>query len=158
MNNAPTVHHGRVGAVESGRSRGLSVNRGHEVLGLLGTGDAPEGQCGCCYLAQWASGGPSVTSVEYVDEDVVVISDTEVSGLVVLPRRHIGSLEMLPPHDRANVLAVLRRATRSVSEGSAPSSARIAVLDDPSASQGHLCLYVAPAAAESAMDSSSRAV
>jgi hypothetical protein len=161
MNEVPDGAPRQSGALERDRLRGLAVDHGHEVLRILGTGNVPEGQCRCCLLARWAAGHPSVpsteyvdSSAEYVDDDVVVIGGPDVKGLVVLPRRHISSLEELPASDRASVLAALRRATRSVSGGSPGSAARIAVLPATLASDGHVCLHVRPSEAEGAGSSS----
>lgn len=160
MNDVPGGASRRFGAVEVNRPRGLSVDQGHEVSRLLQEASTP-GQCGSCLLIQRIAGHPSVPASshvdsveEYVDEDVVVISLPGVSGLVVLPRRHVCNLGELPTPSRANVLAALRRATQSVNQDSPGSTARVDVVSATSAADEHMCLHVTPVEAESAGHSS----
>ena len=111
------------------------MDQGQGVSRLPGQGITPESECRSCAIAQGVpdQGTRSAATyvVEDVDEDAVVISGPELHGLVVVPRQHIGGLEELPVLRRANVLAALRRAARSVLERN-PGSADQGRRDDRS--------------------------
>ena len=62
---------------------------------------------------------------EHVDEDVIVISGPEFEGLVVVPRPHVRGLEEFSISCRANILAAVQRATRSVREQNPWSAPRL---------------------------------
>ena len=106
------------------------------------------GECRSCVIAGRATddGTRSVAPyiAEEVNDDVVVMRDSELDGLVVVPRQHISGLEDLPVLDRAHLLAALRRVTQSVHERNPGSGTRIRVMTDPPASEDHVCFHVAP--------------
>ena len=83
-----------------------------------------------------------------IDEDVVVLDEPDLQGLVVVPCRHVGGLEELSDRGRARLLAALRRATRTVLEANPGSEATIVAMTDPPASNGHACFHVLPREAE----------
>jgi diadenosine tetraphosphate (Ap4A) HIT family hydrolase len=89
---------------------------------------------------------PYVT--ELVDDDVVVLSNPELDGLLVLPRQHIGGIDGLSVLDRAHLLAALRRVARSVQERHPGPPTRIVVFTDPPATEGHVCFHVQPGGLE----------
>ena len=103
-----------------------------------------EGNAACRATARRAAELRTGSGAEYVDDDVVVISGAELDGLVVLPRHHIGGLEELSITSRANVLAAVRRAARSVKEKSPWSAASLLHSPISPASQGHMCIRVLP--------------
>jgi hypothetical protein len=81
---------------------------------------------------------------EDVEEEAVVIRRHTLSGLIVLPREHVGSLEELSVVSRAHVLAIVRRASLSVQERNFGSATRVVEMSDPPASEGHVCFHVIP--------------
>lgn len=136
------------------------MDQGQGVSRLPGQGITPESECRSCAIAQGVpdQGTRSAATyvVEDVDEDAVVISGPELHGLVVVPRQHIGGLEELPVLRRANVLAALRRAARSVLERNPGSATRVVVMTGPPASEGHTCFHVMPNGSEDPVRSISR--
>ena len=124
----------------------------HESSGLPGDSVTPALECCSCAIAQWGVGHRMRIAPRYVaedvDEDVVVISEPELNGLLVVPRQHIGALEQLPAPSRGHLLAALRRATQLVQERNSGSAARVVVMTDPPASEGHVCFHVVPSASE----------
>jgi hypothetical protein len=124
------------------------VDQGHRVARLADSGIVPPRECRSCAVTRWATGDRAQVVSAYVaediDENVVVISGSDFEGLVVVPRQHLGGLEELPVHRRADVLAALRRATRSVLERNPGTSTQVVVLTDPPASEGHACFQVLP--------------
>lgn len=113
-------------------------------------------QCPSCAIGLWAAerserrAPPFVA--EEVAENVVVLSGPELDGLAVLPFQHVGGLEQLSDLDRAHVLAALQRATRRVRDETPESAAKIVVMSDPPASEGHVCFQVLPTGAEDPAD------
>jgi hypothetical protein len=110
--------------------------------------EALAGECRSCALAQelaarGARGEPPYVA-EDIDDDVLVISETDLDGLVVLPREHVGGLEELSVPRRAHVLAALRRATQSVRNQHPGSAGQVVVMTGPPASDGHVCFQVVP--------------
>jgi hypothetical protein len=107
-------------------------------------------ECSSCALARSAaaSSRPLEAYVaEDVDDEAVVISRPGLTGLVIVPRRHIGGLDELPVSRRAGLLAALRRATQSVRDRNPGWTSRVVVMTDPPASQGHVCFEVLPSRA-----------
>lgn len=99
-------------------------------------------ECRTCAIAQrLARGNPRS---DPADEDVIVLNEPELDGLVVVPHQHVGGLDELSDRGRARVLAALRRATRSVLESNPGSATTIVVMTDPPASKGHACFQVLP--------------
>ena len=103
-------------------------------------------------IAQWLTGDRTRSVAPYVaedvDDDVVVISEPELDGFVVIPRQHIGGLEDLSVLGRAHLLAALRRVTQSVQERNPGSATRIVIMTDPPATKDHVCFRVAPSDSE----------
>jgi diadenosine tetraphosphate (Ap4A) HIT family hydrolase len=85
---------------------------------------------------------PYVT--EDVDDVVVVISEPELNGLLVIPRQHIGGLEGLSVPGRAHLLAALHRVKQSVQERNPGSVTRIVVMSEAPATEDHVCFHVTP--------------
>lgn len=89
---------------------------------------------------------PVTEDTDYIAEDIqeeaVVISGRTLEGLMVLPRRHVATLEDLPVISRAHVLATIRRASLSIQERTFGSAIRVAVMSGPPASAGHVCFHV----------------
>jgi diadenosine tetraphosphate (Ap4A) HIT family hydrolase len=85
---------------------------------------------------------PYVT--EEIDDDVVVIREPDLEGLVVIPRQHISGINGLSVLGRANLLAALRRVAQSVQERNPGSATRIVVMTDAPATEGHVCFHVTP--------------
>jgi hypothetical protein len=129
---------------------------GYGFSRLLVRGASPKGRCGSCATAQRAADPRSRRPTEHIDEDVFVISGSELDSLVVVPRPHIGGLEELSITHRASVLAALRRATRSVRKRNLWSTPTIVVRTDLPASEGHVCFQVLPWAPDYGSDTSSR--
>jgi hypothetical protein len=109
------------------------------------------GECRSCVFGQWVTGdrtrsvGPYV---EAIDDDVVVIREPELDGLVVIPRQHIGGINCLSVPGRARLLAALRRVAQSVRERHPGSATRIVVMTDAPATEGHVCFHVTPGGPE----------
>jgi len=123
-----------------------------ESLWLLPVeGGTRRGQCGSCATAQRAADRRTGRLADHVDDDVVVISGAEFKGFVVVPRLHVNGLEELSISCRANILAAVQRAARAVREENPWSTARIVVLTDLPASEGHMCIHVLPGDADSSM-------
>lgn len=122
------------------------MDQGHRPPQFAGEGRTSEEECRPCAISHWFAGlgrhrlGAYVT--EDIDEKVVVVSGPEFDGLVVIPRLHISELEELSVADRAQVLAALQRATRSVREGNPGKTTKVVVMTDPPASEGHACYHV----------------
>ena len=85
-------------------------------------------------------------AIEDANENVLVVSGAEFEGLVVIPRMHIGVLEELSVVHRAQVLAALQRANRTVQERNPGKSTTVVAMTDPPASEGHTCYQVVPSA------------
>jgi hypothetical protein len=81
----------------------------------------------------------------FVDEGVVMVSQPELDGLMVIPGQHVGGLEELSVAHRAQVLAALRRATLSVQESHQGASIEVVPMIDLPGSPGHVCFQVVPA-------------
>jgi hypothetical protein len=130
--------------------RGIAnVGKPRESSRQPGRGIPPVGECGPCAIARRVADHNTQRTAPYVaediDEQVVMFTAPEHDGLVVTPRQHVGGLEELPIPRRALVLAALRRAVRTV-EARNPQSAgaRVVVLTDLPASEGHVCFQVVP--------------
>jgi hypothetical protein len=123
------------------------LDEGHGWSGVPDQ-DTLAGECRSCVIAQWLTRDGMRSVAPYVTEDVdeVVISEPELDGLMVIPRRHIRGLEDLSVFGRAHLLAALRRVTQSVQEQNPGSYARIVVMTDAPATEDHVCFHVAPAA------------
>jgi hypothetical protein len=79
------------------------------------------------------------------NEDVIVLNEPELHGLVVVPCQHVSGLDELSDRGRARVLAALRRATQSVLiENPESSTTMVSVITEPPASEGHACFQVLP--------------
>ena len=110
--------------------------------------DTLAGECPSCAFRQWVTGdrtrsvAPYVT--EEIDDDVVVIREPDLEGLVVIPRQHISGINGLSVPRRANLLAALRRVAQSVQERNPGSATRIVVMTDAPATEGHVCFHVTP--------------
>jgi hypothetical protein len=119
-----------------------------QPLSLVPDQGALAGRCRSCAIGQWVTGdgarhmAPYVT--ERIDDDVVVLSNPELDGLIVIPRQHIGGIDGLSVLDRAHLLAALRRVAQSVLERYPGPATRIVVFTDPPATEGHLCFHVKP--------------
>jgi len=119
---------------------------------LPGEGSTLNGECASCVTAQRAAERSSQRGTDYVDEDVVVISEPKLEGWVVVPRRHVSVLEELSILRRANVLAALRRAAQSVRARNPGSPARVVAMTDLPTSEGHVCFHVVPGDSGKPMD------
>ncbi len=62
----------------------------------------------------------------------------------MIPRMHIGVLDELSVVHRAQVLAALQRANRTVQERNPGKTTTVVVMTDPPASEGHTCYQVLP--------------
>jgi diadenosine tetraphosphate (Ap4A) HIT family hydrolase len=116
------------------------------------------GECLSCGISRRVADLSSQSAayvVEDVDADVVVIRVADLDGLVVIPRQHVSGLEELPVPRRANVLAALRRTTRSVQEMNPGSATRVLLMTGPPASDGHVCFRVLPSGSQNSVDSTS---
>ncbi len=92
-----------------------------------------------CGVGSWLAGAEVA-----VESDVVVISGPHITGRVVVPHQHIGTLDELPPPGRAHVLAAVRRAVTVVSAGDAQTQARVILSTDSPASSSHVSFHVLP--------------
>ena len=124
------------------------MDQGHRSSQVAGEASTSAGECRSCAISLWVAGKGSRSGDAYVTEDVneivVVLSGPEFDGLVVIPRRHISGLEELSVVHRAQVLAALQRATRSVQERNPGKATKVVVMTDPPASEGHACYQVLP--------------
>lgn len=128
-----------------------------ESLSLLPVqGGTRRRQCVSCATAQRPARRHKGRVADHVDDDVVVISEPESKGFVVVPRLHVNGLEELSISRRASLLAAVQRAARAVREENPWSATRIIVVTDLPASEGHMCIHVLPGDADSAMVSTSR--
>jgi hypothetical protein len=143
--------HWRAHTVEFDRLRGTHMDRGDSLRLLPVQVGTPRGQCASCATAQRAADRRTGRLADHVDDDVVVMSGTEFEGFVVVPRLHVNGLEELPLSCRANILAAVQRAARAVREENPWSTARIVVLTDLPASEGHMCIHVLPGDADNSM-------
>lgn len=121
------------------------MDRDHGRSSLSEQQVTPPVECRTCTIAQQAA---RHAAGKDADEDVVVLDEPGLPGLVVVPCQHVGGLDELSDRGRARVLAALRRATRSVLESNPGSETAIAVMTGPPASKGHACFQVLPRAAE----------
>jgi hypothetical protein len=124
------------------------VDQGQRTSGVGDKGGVTAGECRSCAISRWIA-GDSTRSVggyvaEDIGEDVIVVSSRDFDGLVVMPRRHVSGLEELSVVHRAQVLAALQRATRSVLERNPGMTTTVLVMTDPPASEGHACYHVLP--------------
>lgn len=110
--------------------------------------------CRSCAIVRWAAGQGAVDGAEYVAEtandEAVVLSGAQLTGLVVIPRRCVSGLEDLAPSRRADVLAALRLATVRVRDGILGAATQTVVMNDASASTGHVSFQVMPAGSDDA--------
>ena len=124
------------------------MDQGHRSSRIAGESSTSTGECRSCAISLWVAeeGKHRVDAyvTDHVDENVVVVSSSEFDGLVVIPRRHISGLEELSVVHRAQVLAALQRATRSVQERHPGQATKIVVMTEPPASDGHACYQVLP--------------
>lgn len=130
-------------AVEVDRLRGIHMVTGYCLSGLPVRRTSPKGRCGSC-AAERREIHRSRDVDESLDGDVFVISERELPGLIVVPRRHIGGLEELSIPERASILAAVRRATLAVKEENPWSTPGVLARTDLPASEGHLCFQVLP--------------
>jgi hypothetical protein len=113
--------------------------------------------CSSCEVAQWVGdqttqrGDSRMTG--NLDENIVLIDGHDVDGLVVIPRQHINGLGDLSVICQAQLLAALRRATRTVLQQNPGMTTRIVAMTYPPASAGHTCFHVRPSISESAQRS-----
>lgn len=107
--------------------------------------ERPE-SCALCALVQAPDTGPMPGTelvAAYVDEDLVALLGPELSGVLLAPRQHIGTLSTAP--ERAAVfLAALRRAVNEVQASYGASGAMIEPTTDLAGAVGHLCYHVVP--------------
>jgi hypothetical protein len=126
--------------------RGINVNR--EVSQMSSEGIVPAERCRCCAILQSVAnpnrgeGTPYV--IEAANDQAVVLSGPELTGLLVLPRQCVGGIEELSPVHRAEVLAAVRLATRLVREGHLGADSRIVVMNDSTKAAGHVRFEVVP--------------
>jgi hypothetical protein len=118
-------------------------------------GDTLKWRCRSCAAAQRLADAHTRNEGDS-DDDVVVMSGPDRKFLIVLPRQHISGLEELSVPHRANVLAAVQRATRSVKNGNPWSTPRIHARTDVPASEGHLCIHVLAGDQDDTTDSTSR--
>jgi hypothetical protein len=148
-NHSPLLYYRRkpFSDPKSGGVRILDEGQGWSVHGQ----DTLAGECRSCVIAQRLTGERTRSVAPCVaedDDDVVVISEPGLDGLVVIPRQHIGGLDDLSVLGRAHLLAALRRVTQSVQERNPGSATRIVIMTHPPATKGHMCFYVAPSDSE----------
>ena len=128
-----------------------------ESLSLLPVpGGTRRGQCWSCATAQRTADRRTGRVADQVDDDVVVMSEPEFKGFIVVPRVHVTGLEELSISGRASILAAVQRAARAVREENPWSAPRIVVLTDLPASEGHMCIHVLPGEGDNAMVPTSR--
>jgi hypothetical protein len=140
----------------SNSAEGVHMARGDGVSLLPSEGGGiRRGQCSSCVTARRAAEQRTGRGADYVDDDVVVLSGPGLEGFVVLPRLHVNGLEELTITSRANVLAAVQRAARSVTEKNPGSVASVVAMTDLPASQGHVSIHVLPGRADNPGDSAS---
>ena len=124
------------------------MDQSHRSSQLAGEGSISAGQCRSCAISLWVAGKgtDSVDAfvIEDVNEGVVVVSGLDFEGLVVIPRMHIGVLDELSVVHRAQVLAALQRANRTVQERYPGKTTTVVAMTDPPASEAHTCYQVLP--------------
>jgi diadenosine tetraphosphate (Ap4A) HIT family hydrolase len=125
----------------------LTLDQGHDWSRFSSQEDLTW-SCRSCAIAQRVADRDVRRGVSYVDEDVVVISGSDVVGPVVIPRQHVGGLEELSVAHRAHVLATLRRLTQSVRELHPGAEVRVVVLTDLTISTGHVCFQLVSSRSE----------
>ena len=108
----------------------------------------PAESCRCCaILRSVANQGPDEGThyaIETANDQAVVLSGPELTGLLVLPRQCVGGIEELSPAHRAEVLAAVRLATRLVRDGNSGLDSRIVVMNDSTKAAGHVTFEVVP--------------
>lgn len=112
------------------------MDHGYGLSLLPVQGSTREGYCESCTMVR--------TSADGDDDDVVLVSRPELPGVLVVSPWHVRTLEELSISHRANLLAAVQRATRSVTEKGPGPAPRIVALTDLTASEGHLCVHVMP--------------
>jgi hypothetical protein len=126
------------------------VDQSHRSSQLAGEGNISAGECRSCAISHWVAGngtcGVDACVIEDANENVVVVSGPEFEGLVVIPRMHTGVLEELSLVHRAQVLAALQRANRTVLERNPGKTTTVVAMIDPPAAEGHTCYQVLPSA------------
>jgi diadenosine tetraphosphate (Ap4A) HIT family hydrolase len=142
-------------------TQGITIlDRTHESSGLPGEITTVALGCCSCAIAQWADGRGTLDKNRYAAEDInegaVVISEPELDGLLVVPRRHISGLEELSVPARGHILAAIRRAAQTVQERNSGSATSVVVMTGLPASDGHLCFHVVPGASADGFDFNSR--
>jgi hypothetical protein len=131
---------------------GLDVDRGSSFLQIPWQGETSADGCrSCAIVRSVARQSPEETSfiVESVNDDALVLRGPELAGLVVVPRRCVGSLQELPVLGRGHVLAAVRLATLLVRDENVGLTSRIEVLRDLSAPASHVSYQVVPETAGS---------
>ncbi len=92
------------------------------------------------------TGIPMATSLEYVDDEVVVLrpKEPEHGRVIVLPCRHVGGLGEVPSPALGRLLAALRRVCTWAEDRGLVPKARLEEMRGPPASRGHVCFRVVP--------------
>ena len=128
------------------------MDRGSGVLQLPTQGIAPTQGCSTCAIVQSVMRQRTFEGAAYVieaaNEDAVVLSSPQLTGLVVIPRQCISVLGDLHPVRQAQVLAAVRSATLMIGSGNQEPACRIVALTDSSASAGHVSFQVVPNASD----------
>jgi hypothetical protein len=129
-----------------------TMDRGQDLLQHATPTLFPDQKCRSCALVQSGAsptaGGTAAYVAETFNEDAVVLGDSQLAGLVVIPRRCINSLEELSPPRRARVLAAVRHATLLIRQKTEGSTSRIIAVTDSSAPAGHVSFQVLPNCAD----------
>ncbi len=129
----------------------LDVDRGSSFLQIPWQGDTSgEGCRSCAIVRSVARQSPEETSfiVECANDGALVLRGPQLAGLVVVPRRCVGSLHELPVPGRGHVLAAVRLAALLVRDQNVGSTSRIEVMRDLSAPTSHVSYQVVPEVAD----------
>jgi hypothetical protein len=108
---------------------------------------AADGCRSCALLQSVARQSPEETAfiVEHANDAAVVLRGPQLSGLVVVPRQCVNTLQDLSVVGRGQVLAAVRVATLAVRTEILGSTSRIEVLRDDSATPDcHVSYQVVP--------------
>ena len=135
------------------------MDQGHRSSQFASEGNISAGECRFCAISLWVAGKGTRSVDAYVtedvDENVVVVSSPEFDGLLVIQVLHISRLEELSVVHRAQVLAALQRANRSVQERNPGKTIKVVVTTESPASEGHACYQILPSDDVDQLDSPS---
>jgi len=121
------------------------VNQAMGESQMPSKGIVPDESCrSCAILRSVANGEETRYAIETANDQAVVLSGPELTGLLVLPKQCVGGIEELSPVHRAEVLAAVRLATRLVREGNLGLASRIVVMNDSTKAAGHVTFEVVP--------------